>query len=147
MSELFKIILTSSLTIFGGIVVLTMGQIIAKFFIEPIHEHFRLIGEINDSLIYYANVYCNAGLGKKEVMDEAQNVLRRRASQLMAKTHIIRCYKFCQSLKVVHKRADIMEARKKLILLSNSIHDAQLGEKNTEIVEQIEELLNIKTGI
>ncbi|MCJ7635467.1 hypothetical protein MUP77_24145, partial [Candidatus Bathyarchaeota archaeon] len=63
MSELFKIVLTSSLTIFGGIVVLTMGQIITKFFIEPIHEQFRLIGEINDSLIYYANVYCNAGFG------------------------------------------------------------------------------------
>ena len=42
MSELFKIVLTSSITVLSGILVFVGGQLIAKFFIEPIHEQRRL---------------------------------------------------------------------------------------------------------
>lgn len=146
MSELSKIVLTSSLTIFGGIVVFTMGQVIAKFLIEPIHEEFKLIGEITDSLIFYANVYLNPGTLKTEKMDEAQTVLRQRATQLMAKTHTIRLYKLWQLLKIVPKYGDIVEARKNLIGLSNSIQNGD-PEENHKRVEEIEKLLHIKTGI
>ncbi|MFN6188908.1 MAG: hypothetical protein ACK460_22975, partial [Microcystis sp.] len=71
MSELFKIILTSSLTVIGGIIVLVVGQIITKFFIEPIHEQAKAIGEIAYSLTMYSNVYGNPGILKREKMDEA----------------------------------------------------------------------------
>jgi len=147
MSELYKIVLTSSLTIFGGIVVLTIGQIITKFFIEPIHEQFRLIGEITDSLIFYANIYCNPGFGREEDWKKAENVLRQRASQLMAKTYVIRCYKLWQYLKIVRKYTDIIEARKNLIGLSNSVRHSNQMENNKRRVEGIEKFLRIRTGI
>lgn len=54
-------------------------------------------------------------------MDEAQNVLRRRASQLMAKTYAIRCYKLWRCLEVVPKYTDITKARKNLIGLSRVV--------------------------
>lgn len=56
MSELFKIILTSSLTILGGILVFVIGQVVVKFILEPLHEQAKLIGEIANSLIFFANV-------------------------------------------------------------------------------------------
>ena len=55
MTEEYKILLTSALTILGGIVVFASGQIFVKFIVEPLHEQSKLIGEIAESLIYYAN--------------------------------------------------------------------------------------------
>ena len=148
MSELFKIVLTSSFTVLGGILVFVVGRIIEKFAIEPIHEQSKLIGEIADSLIFYADLYSNPGSGQREQMDEAKKVLREQASQLIARNNMIPCYKFWRYLSLGHlpKRADIIEARKNLIGLSNSIHrgDPYANERRRE---EIEKRLGIKTGI
>jgi hypothetical protein len=56
MSELFKIVVTSSLTILSGILVFVIGQVIVKFIIEPLHEQAKLIGEIANSLIFFRPV-------------------------------------------------------------------------------------------
>ncbi len=53
MSDIF---ITSGLTILGGIIIFVGGQILTKFIIEPFYEQSKLIGEIANSLIYYANV-------------------------------------------------------------------------------------------
>lgn len=89
-NELFKIILISCLTVLGGIVVFVMGQIITKFFIEPLHEQSKLIGEIAYSLIFYANLYSNPGSGNFEKIEEASKVLRQQASQLLEKSYAIK---------------------------------------------------------
>jgi len=148
MSEPFKIVLTSSLTVLGGILVFVVGRIIEKFVIEPIHEQSRLIGEIADSLIFYADLYSNPGIGKREQMDEAKKVLREQASQLITRNNMIPCYKFWRYLSLGHlpKRADIIEAQKNLIGLSNSIHRGD-PDVNARRRKEIEKRLGIKTGI
>ena len=148
MSELFKIVLTSSLTVLGGILVFVVGRIIEKFAIEPIHKQSRLIGEIADSLIFYADLYSNPGIGKREQMDEAKKVLREQASQLIARNNMIPCYKFwrCLSLGHLPKRTDVIEARHELIGLSNSIHQGD-GYVNAKRRKEIEKRLGIKTDI
>jgi hypothetical protein len=153
--ELFKIALTSSLTVLGGVVVFVLGQIIAKFFIEPIHEQFRVIGEIADLLIFYADLYSNPGDSNPERREEASKMLRKQASQLMARTSTIRLYKLWQFLEFVRKHADIMEAHKHLIGLSNCIFippNSGLREGLSKIIEnnynsrkKIEKCLRIKT--
>jgi hypothetical protein len=144
MSELYKIILTAGLTILGGVFVYTRGQIISKFFIEPIHDQSRCIGEISDSLIFYANQYSNPGTGKLDDMDKASRVLRQQASLLIARTHIIRWYSLFEFLKLVPKRSAVTEASKNLIGLSNSIHRGDpLVNGNRR--REIERSLNIKT--
>src|SRR5687768_13838110 len=71
MSEELKIILTSSFTILGGIIIFVVGQVVAKFIIEPLYEQSKLIGEIANSLIYYAN----AGAGvEPHYLQQIQNV-------------------------------------------------------------------------
>ena len=147
MSDLFKIFLTSSLTVVGGVLIFVIGQIIEKFLIEPIHEQSNVIGEIADSLIFYADLYSNPGIGKPEEMDEASQALRRQASRLMARTHAIRCYWLMQLLRIVPKHKDILKARQNLIGLSNSIHrnDPGLSEVNDARRREIEESLRIRT--
>jgi len=144
MSDLYKIILTSGLTIFGGVFVYTFGQIISKFFIEPIHDQSRCIGEISDSLIFYANLYHNPGTGKFDDMEKASIVLRQQASLLIAKTNIIRWYSFFEFLMLVLKRSSVIEASKILIGLSNSIHKG-VPSDNVDSRKKIEKLLNIIT--
>lgn len=146
MSDLFKILLTSSLTVVGGVLIFVVGRVIERFLIEPVHEQSRVIGEIADSLIFYANLYCNPGLGKPEEMDEASKVLRQHASRLMARTHAIRSYWLMQRLKITPEHKDILKAHENLIGLSNSIHgdDPRLSDVNLIRRKQIEMSLGIR---
>ena len=50
MSESLKIVLT----VFGSICIFVFGQILSKFFIEPIYEQKKVIGQIAHFLLYYA---------------------------------------------------------------------------------------------
>jgi hypothetical protein len=144
MTELEKIFITSFLTIFGGVVVFVLGQIITKFFVEPIHDQFRLIGEIADSLIFYANLYMNPGSGKPEKMDEAAQKLRQQSSQLRARTYAIRWYELWEFVGLVLKRTDVMEASHNLMGLSQFVHQGD-ALKNEERRREIEKRLGIKT--
>ena len=144
MTELEKIFITSFLTIFGGVVVFVLGQIITKFFVEPIHDQFRLIGEIADSLIFYANLYMNPGSGKPEKMDEAAQKLRQQSSQLRARTYAIRWYELWEFVGLVLKRTDVMVASHNLMWLSQFVHQGDALE-NEERRWEIEKRLGIKT--
>jgi hypothetical protein len=70
-SDLEKILLTSASTIVGGVIVLVAGQILGKFFLEPIQEQARLIGEIANTLILYGNT----GSGIERTYSERLNQL------------------------------------------------------------------------
>ena len=126
MNELYKIFLTSGLTIFGGVLVFSIGQIVSKFLIEPIYEQSKCIGEIADALIFYADVYSDPGyqkLGESEGRrEEARKSLRQYASLLISKTHMVRCYALFEKIKCmrVPTRKNIFEASENLIGLSNS---------------------------
>ncbi|MFC2066797.1 hypothetical protein ACFLUO_07090 [Chloroflexota bacterium] len=145
MSEAWKIILTSIATITGGIIVYTVGHLLVALFIEPIHRLRSLIGEIADSLVFYADVYSNPGCGQKERMDEASEVLRRQASQLRARAYSIPWYSLWSLPRLVRESAEIEDASAELIGLSNSIHNSRYdGVRNSEKREIIEKLLGIR---
>lgn len=135
--------LTAAFTILGGVIIYTLGQIIAKFFIEPIHKQLMCIGKISDSLIFYANQYSNPGSGMPDEMDKVQRILRQQASLLVSKTHVIKWYGFFEIFKFVPKRIAISEASRELIGLSNSIHEGR-SDFNTARVKNIKKALNIK---
>ena len=78
--ELFKIFLTSGLTITGGVLIFVLGQMILKFVIEPIHEFNKLKGEIAYSLVFYANVYMNVPLSYTDLSEDRQD--RDKAQQV-----------------------------------------------------------------
>jgi len=167
MSELFKIILTSSLTVFSGISVFVAGQIIVKFLIEPFYDYRRLVGEIADSLILYANV--GPGLHDlylsqleeaeekvenprrgiieerlKEIIkndykriDESKQILRQQASRLMGTTNAIPMYSLWSVFRIVPSRKDIIKASTDLIGLSNSTGKEGTGRREKDIAKRL----------
>ncbi|RLJ06909.1 MAG: hypothetical protein DRP16_04420, partial [Candidatus Aenigmatarchaeota archaeon] len=103
------IFLTTFLTVFTGVTVYALSQIVIKFFIEPIHEQKKLIGEIADTLIFYANICSNPSTHSKRKNKEASTTLRQLASYLVSKTHIIMWYKLFSWLKIIPKKENILE--------------------------------------
>ncbi len=147
MSDAWGIVLTSGLTIIGGIIVLVIGQLVQRFFIEPAHGQAKVIGEITYSLIFYANVYARGGgefsMIQRTVLDEVMDAFRRNASQLIAATNAVRAYAVVERLKFAPPRKDCMEAARLLIGLSNSISRPNM-EENLERRGKIASLLRIK---
>jgi hypothetical protein len=122
-SQVSQIFLTSGLTIFGGLLVLILGQIIQRFFIEPIQEQSKVIGKIASDLSFYANVYSNPGFVNKEMQDEASKSLRQVASELRGVSQTIPWYGLWAFLRFVPKHKNIIRASANLIGLSNGLYD------------------------
>lgn len=125
-SELFKIVLTSSLTVFGGIMVFVGGQLVTRFFIDPIHEQDKLLGEIANLLILYANVsYIKGNPPAKDSSDWKQiedmsQELRRISGRLRGATYSMRAYWLFQKFQLVRlNRDEVLEISKSLIGWSN----------------------------
>ena len=148
MTELYKILLTTFLTVISGILVLAAGQLITKLIIEPLHDQKKLIGEIANSLIMYGNIgtgiendYVRNLQGIKVGEDEAQKLmiernqqlvrhewertdkakthLRQQASELMGKTNAIPFYGLWAFLLRRPTQESILKASTFLIGISN----------------------------
>lgn len=122
MSDLDKILLTSFSTICGGVILLVIGQLIIRFLLDPLSDLRKLIGEISDNLIYFANIYMNPGISGVELENVAQHELRKKASLLRAKSNALPLYNFFYFLRLVPSKKNIIVASTNLIGLSNSIH-------------------------
>lgn len=92
--EIYRIFLTSSLTILGGVLVYVLGQLISKFYIDPVDKLRETMGELRDILIFYSNVYTNPGTAKNEMMDETSDKLRKMATLILSRFSLIKGYEF-----------------------------------------------------
>lgn len=148
MSELWKIVLTAIFTIVGGTMVYAGGRFLVALFVEPIHRLRSVIGDIADSLIFYAPVYGNPGVVRKEIADEAAETLRRQASQLRARAYSIPWYSLWAFMRLVGEKAKIEEASSELIGLSNSVHGGPGVSvmQNIRMERRIKELLAIQSS-
>jgi hypothetical protein len=148
MSELWRIILTACITIGGGIIVYVVGRLLVALFVEPIHRLHSFIGEIADSLAYYADVYSNPSgvINYQGKADDATEVFRRQATQLRARLYAIRWYWLALSLGLVRRKNKIEAASTEIILLSKLVHEGpsiNYGIEAGRIRKRIEELLAI----
>ena len=92
MSELAKILITSGLTILGGVVVYVIGQLLSKFFIEPIYELRKTIGEVRFNLAFHAPTIHTPISRSKETSAKAYEALMKSSCDLIAKLHAIPKY-------------------------------------------------------
>jgi hypothetical protein len=124
MDELTKIVLTSALTIIGGVIVLVIGQLVSKFMIEPTQELKKLLGDIRYSLVFYAREIHTPVEGDKERCDKAAEVLRKHSSDLRSKVAAVPCYNGIARVTFgfIPVRTSALEAAKRLMALSNSVH-------------------------
>ena len=140
--------LAAMITIAGGVVVYAVGHLCVALFVEPIHRLRSLIGEIADSLVFYANVYSNPEVTQTELCDEASEALRRLAGQLKARAYTIPWYSLWSLLRLVRQKTEIEESSAELIGLSNSVHGGPsiTGLENDKKRIRIEELLGIRSS-
>ena len=142
LSDLDKILLTALTTVVGGIAVLTAGQVLTRFFIEPIHEQRKLIGSIADSLLYYAHYLADSVDRPISEVGEAPDRFRRLATELMAKTVAIPGYRLWGWLGVIRPFGRVIKARGALFGLSNSLHRAD-WQRKVALAQQVATALNI----
>jgi len=135
---MFEIFITPCITVIIGVVVFSAGKIIEYFMIEPIHELKREVGNIADVLIFYADIYTSPGLVAMEKQDETSKILRQKSSLLISKYHLIPIRCFLSFFPLILKEKRIKEAHKKLIRLSNNVHqgDCDINEKTANEIRK-----------
>ena len=147
MSSWHQIILTSIITITGGVSIFCLGQIILKFFIEPIQELDQCRGKTCDILIFYRNIYLNPNSASEDKMKEISKEIRELAVMLLAKKSMIREYNFLEKINIVITQENILIAHKNLIGLSNSIQKIEPMEVQSAIKENRKMEKNIKIAL
>lgn len=139
MTELERIFLTSALTIFGGVIVFVSGQIINEFIIKPLLNYKKVIAEIDEELIFYSNIYSNAGqfcIEHKEICSPASDRLRRLACSFSSAYKQLSAY---NKLSVTDKDKVMGD----LIFLSNSLWRQDNIDHNLNKSEEIRKILKI----
>jgi hypothetical protein len=111
-------VLTAAITVVLGFIVFVLGQVAQRFFIEPIQEQRRIIGEISFAVIYYHNV---SSISPPEIRTEAQQTLRKLSAQLYATLGVIWPYEFFERRGWVARRENVEAAATGLIGWSNSL--------------------------
>ena len=135
--------LAVGLTIFGGVCVFVMGQIITKFFLEPLYEQRKMFGEISDGVLYYAQYFCNPGqddIGGNRT--KASDAVRKLSAGLLAKSNAVPFYRIFAFFKIIPSSKDVNEVAKNLMFLSNSFFNGD-GIRNDGAAQKVKQLLKL----
>lgn len=143
MDDLTIILLTSSLTVLGGVFVFVVGQLLGKFVIEPVQDLKKLLGEIRFALVFHAQAILTP-VGDRAREDEAQKTLRKLSCDLRSKVGAIPFYGVWSTISCgfLPPKENAFKASTQLIGLSNSMHQSDRSDKNDARVSNIEKLLN-----
>lgn len=110
---------TAFYTVLTGYLVFILGQFTINFLLNPIKRQKETIGEIQDAVLYYANVFSSTM--NKAAQDEAAEKFRRLATQLVSTTRIIPFYDKQHYLFGLPSVENIQLAHHSLIGLANSV--------------------------
>ncbi len=137
MSELEKNVWTAAFTIFGGVLVYVIGQLLSKFLIDPTHELKKVIGEVRLNLAFYAQTLHTPIARTPERSDKAHDALLRSSCELLAKVNTIPFYWFVAriSFGFLPSKKHIRDAARQLRGLSTYMHET--GDKANSHVEEI----------
>jgi hypothetical protein len=137
------IILTTSLTIFGGVFIFVVGQVVVKFLLEPLHEQRLMIGEVADGIIYYAQYFGNPGsddFGGNRT--KGSDELRKLSTRLLARSNAVPFYGFFAFIGIAPNPKDVTEAARSLMGISNSFFRGD-GVRNGIEAEKVKKLLKL----
>jgi hypothetical protein len=110
---------------FGAVAVYIVGQLLSKFFVDPLYELRKTIGEVRFSLSFHAPTI-NTPIGRsKETSDAASDALRKNSSDLIAKLDAVPFYVVTRILSfgTFPSRKDVEAAAVQLRALSTYVHE------------------------
>ena len=152
MGDLEKILLTSVLTILGGVLVYVIGQLLSKLFIEPAYELRKTIGEVRFALSFHAPTIHTPIGRNEESSNKAKEALMKCSSDLFARLQAIPAYDRLSYISrgALPPKTNIEEAAVQLRGLSTYVHEEGVtANESIEVinkrVEKIEKLLDLKS--
>lgn len=147
--------LTPVFTIFGGIAIFIVSQIVLKLVIEPVQQFKNAIGLTANSLLRHQAKIIN---GVED--DELSGKMLDHAAELISKAEVITVYNLAALAFQLPSRGDVVKAAKELIGIGNHMRDkrppgsyvpnqpsALYAIKNSDSLEKLEKLLKVKTVI
>jgi hypothetical protein len=144
-------IVTAALTILGGVPVYVVGQLLSTFFIGPVQDLRRTIGEVRFNLAFHApEIHTPAGR-TRERSGRARDALMKSSCDLLAKLQAISLYDWLSSMSrgVLPQRRSIEDAAVQLRGLSTYL--CETGPEANEHLDvvakrvgRIEKLLGLK---
>ena len=149
MSENCQIVLTIMGTVFSGVLVFVISQLIIEKYVKPYDEYKALKGKVAFILIMYANLYCNP----IEPLDEPQSFYqmerinaatdtRKTAAEVSAfKERVGR------GMPGIPSKETLQVVSEELIRLSNaytSTEPYKIGEYNKSTAAKIKRLMSIE---
>lgn len=137
MSELATIVWTAAFTIIGGVIVYVIGELLSKFFIEPVHELKRVIGEVRFNLAFFAPIIHTPISRTPERSDAAYEALLKNSCDLFTKVNAIPFYGLVSriSFGFLPNKKSAKEAAVQLRGLTTYLHED--GTKSAENVQVI----------
>jgi hypothetical protein len=119
LSELYKIILTASATLLGGVALLIVTQVLTRFIVDPLVDFRRLLGRVSYTLILHGNVLFNLSRMPPDKGTRSTDAVRDLASELNAFAAAVPLYKYLAILCLVPPAENVRKAARELIGLSN----------------------------
>lgn len=130
------------ITIFCGVTVYILGQIILKMFIDPVAELKKTISQVQYNLVKFSHILFNSEVFEQDKVEEIFLELRSLSAHLLAKTSIIPWYDYTCSIFGLPKIDNIRKASTNLIALGNWIsmkdHPAKIG----HVIKNLQELFD-----
>jgi hypothetical protein len=142
--ELFKIVLTASSTLIGGVVLLVASQILTRFVADPLLDFRRLLGEVGHTLVFYSQYLFNpAQTASTPEFEKATRECRNLASRLRSFSNAVPLYALLACVGAVPRHDSVYQASAALIGLSNMRGDTPVSVVGQHY-ERIAALLKIR---
>lgn len=110
-------------TILAGVSVYVLGQIVIRWFVDPIHALHSLIGEILETLIRERSLLTTGRHVElaPEHYDAARDDLRRKSSLLVVRMFLVPRFEWFAKISIVPTRDEILSASVGLRGLANTV--------------------------
>jgi hypothetical protein len=149
--------------IISGVLVFIIGEIIVRFFLNPLYKFKEIKGEIASTLLFHANNYGREIIridfkvnlqpeselqenekikSPEKINDElkqARKETRSVAAKLISSAESIPFYKIMAGMKIVPTKKNISSSKSNLIWLSNSF----IGGKEVESIERSKNICSL----
>lgn len=149
MDEIFKIVLTSALTIIGAVIIFSITKIVELFYIKPFFNFKDKLVKTNTNLNFYRDILTNA-FNREEINDDfvkeikkAQETVRADWASLKS-AHAI-TPKLFKKLNKVFSSEEMKKIEENLLYLSNApIIRSNQKQRPDDCVERLEKVNEIE---
>jgi len=121
--------------VLSGTLVFVFGQILQKFFLEPIKDYKKTIGRIDNKLKFYANILTNTGFNQKMLV-EITDIMRTLSCDIESDFKQIPLTGFLSRIDLIEEKKEVAEVAQGLIFLSNA------GGRSDDRIEKCDDRIN-----